>query len=127
MRSSLGLTLANILRYHKTTCLDQCSKYFLPLLYRRYVDDTFLTFTDQSYITLFQHCLNNQLPNLKCTVEFNINNKLPFLDIQLSLENQSFSTYIYRKNASSRHHFFRQYFIIHKLNAIQFDTNITLQ
>ena len=54
--SPLGPTLANIfLSHHETIWLDNYPPSFSPLLYRRYVDDTFLIFKNQSHITFFQN------------------------------------------------------------------------
>ena len=43
MGSPLGLTLPNaFLCYHGKICFQNCPSEFKPVIYRRYVDDTFL-------------------------------------------------------------------------------------
>ena len=45
MGSQLGPTLANVfLSYHEKIWLQNCPSEFKPVIYRRYVDDTFLLF-----------------------------------------------------------------------------------
>ena len=47
-------TLANaFLCHHEKNWLKDCPPHFQPILYRRYVDDTFLLFRDLSHIQLF--------------------------------------------------------------------------
>jgi hypothetical protein len=53
MGSPLGPLFANIfLFFHKTTWLNNCPTNCKPLLYRRYVDDTFLLFRSRDHIPL---------------------------------------------------------------------------
>ena len=71
---------------------------FYPSIYRRYVDDTFAIFSEESHCTEFLNTLNS-IPSLQFTIEKqNDQNELPFLDvlIQRSDENK-FKTSIYRK------------------------------
>ena len=46
---------ANIfLCFHETIWLEDCPKYYKPVLYKRYVDDTFIAFqTEISYSIIF--------------------------------------------------------------------------
>ena len=54
MGSCLGPSLANIfLGYHECNWLDNCPTTFKPLLYRRYVDDSFLFFRNPQHIPHF--------------------------------------------------------------------------
>ena len=49
MGSPLGSTLVNIfLEYHERRSLDNCPPIFKPVLYRRYIDDTFLLLRHES-------------------------------------------------------------------------------
>ena len=53
MGNPLGPTFANLfLCHHETNWLNNCPLHFKPKLYRRYVDDTFLLFSDPSHIPL---------------------------------------------------------------------------
>ena len=82
MGSPVAPVLANIfLAYHEQRWLQSCPQEFKPLLYRRYVDDTFLIFNDKSLIDQFLQYLNNKHSNIKFTRDLEQNNKLPFLDI----------------------------------------------
>ena len=96
--SPVAPILANIfLSYHEQRWLRDCPSEFKPILYRRYVDDTFLVFNDKSHIDKFLQYLNNKHPNIKFTQDLEQNNRLPFLDILIEHKNNSFSTSLYRK------------------------------
>lgn len=124
MGSPLGPTLANIfLSHHEKRWLDSCPPSFKPVIYRRYVDDTFLCFKDPSHIQQFLTFLNNQHTNIKFTSELSSNNSLPFLDCLVSIDplSHSLSTTVYRKPtftglATSYHSFCYSAF---KLNSIK--------
>ena len=99
MGNPLGPTLANaFLSHHEVEWLRDCPISFKPLLYRRYVDDTFLAFRSQEHIPLFLEYLNSKHPNIEFTSEKENDGNLPFLDILVSRQNDhSFKTSIYRK------------------------------
>ena len=98
MGSSLGLTFANIfLSYHEQIWLKNCPCEFKPVIYKRFVDDTFLLFRSKDHIEEFRCYLNCQHPNIKFTSEIEENNSILFLDIKIKRMNNSFSTSIYRK------------------------------
>ena len=98
MGSPLGPTLANVFMCHmEKKWLSQCPQEFKPVLYRRYVDDTFLLFKSDSHIELFLNYLNSQHPNISFTCDSEINEILPFLDIKIKRETNKFVTSIYRK------------------------------
>ena len=66
MGSPLGPTLANIfLCFHEQIWLDNCPVEFKPVIYRRFVDDTFLLFRSKEHIEKFCLYLNCQHPNIK--------------------------------------------------------------
>ena len=70
MGNPLGPTLANaFLSHHKVKWLDECPIQFKPLLYRRYVDDTFVVFKSQDHIPLFLQYLNSKHPHIEFTSE----------------------------------------------------------
>ena len=98
MGNPLGPTLANaFLVFHESKWLNECPENFKPLLYRRYIDDTFLVFKSEAHIPLFLDYLNSRHVNIKFTCEVESNNKLPFLDIEVERRGSTFSTSIYRK------------------------------
>ena len=77
--------------------LRNCPYGFKPVIYKRFVDDTFLLFRSKDHIEKFRAYLNCQHPNIKFTSEIEENNSISFLDIKVSRVNNSFSTNIYRK------------------------------
>ena len=98
MGSPLGPTLANVFMSHmEKRWLKDCPLEFKPILYRRYVDDSFLLFNSDQHIQQFLEYLNNKHESIKFTVELSKNNILPFLDIKIKKESNGFSTSIYRK------------------------------
>ena len=97
MGSPLGSIFANIfLSYYEQMWLKNCPCEFKPVMYKRYVDDTFLLFRSKDHIEKFQGYLNCEHPN-KFTSEIEENNSISFLDIKVSRVNNSFSANIYRK------------------------------
>ena len=98
MGNPLGPTFANcFLGFHEKNWLDDCPLSFKPLLYRRYVDDTFLLFRNSTHIPKFLSYLNNKHNNINFTVEHETDGELPFLDILLTRRGNQISTSIYRK------------------------------
>ena len=51
------------------------------LFYRWYVDDTFCLFNSDCGATIFFHYINSRHPNIRFTIEKQVNHKLPFLDV----------------------------------------------
>lgn len=71
----LGPTFANIfMSHHEKAWLDDCPLKFKPILYRRYVDDTFLLFRKKKNASSFLNYLNQKHPNIKFTMEEELNN-----------------------------------------------------
>ena len=94
----LGPTFANIfLCYHETTWLRDCPESFKPILYKRYVDDTFLLFRKPEHSQLFLDYLNSKHPNITFTMELEMDGKISFLDLNIERTNDSFVTSVYRK------------------------------
>ena len=68
---------------------------YKPLVYKRYVDDVFAVFRCVADRDAFFKVLNEAHPNLQFTME---NSKpLPFLDVSVSIENEAYTTEVYRK------------------------------
>lgn len=61
--------------------LNGCPTEIKPVLYRRYVDDTFCLFKHRDHIDKFLEYINNFHSNIKFTVDVQEDNKLPFLDV----------------------------------------------
>jgi hypothetical protein len=69
-----------------------------PLVWVRYVDDIFCLFTiDLIKIIEFQKRINCWHSNLKFTLEMEINQQIPFLDVMIIRSVDKFETTIYRK------------------------------
>ena len=81
MGSPLAPVLANLfLGHYENIWLN---KYHGPsvLFYRRYVDDTFCVFNTENEALSFFEFLNTQHPNIKFTMEKQVNKILAFLDV----------------------------------------------
>ena len=82
MGNPLGHTFVNLfLCFHENNWLIKCPLQFKPKLYRRYVDDIFLLFSDPSHIPLFRTYLNSQHPNINFSYEMEKDCTLNFLDV----------------------------------------------
>ena len=98
MGSPLGPTLANIFLGHKEVqWLNDCPAHYKPSYYRRYVDDIFVLFKDESHLELFKAYFNTQHSNMNFTSESEQDNALPFLDVYVSRDQSCFITSVYRK------------------------------
>ena len=99
----LGPTLANVfLCYHEKIWLQSFPSESKLVIYRRYVDDTFLLFRSKHRIKKFRNYLNRQHRNIRFTSEIENENSVSFLDIKISRENNKFTTSVYRKPTFSR-------------------------
>ena len=98
MGSPFEPTLANVFMcYFENIYLENCPSPFKPIVYRRFVDDTFLLFQSKDHVEKFKNYLNKQHKNIKFTSEIEENGSLSFLDIQIGRENNKFVTSVYRK------------------------------
>ena len=97
MGSTLGPTLAVFMCHFENTWLENCPSYFKPIVYRRFVDDTFLLFRSKDHLEIFRNYLNKQHKNIKFTSAIVENGSLSFFDIKISPENNKFVTSVYRK------------------------------
>ena len=102
MGSPLSAPMANLfLAHHEVKWLDECPDDFKPLLYRRYVDDTFMVFRRSEQIEQFFNFMNQRHPNIRFTKEYEVNGILNFLDLKVEkiMQNNlaSFRTSVFRK------------------------------
>ena len=98
MGNPLGPTMANIFMCNfERKWLDSCPAEFKPVYYRRYVDDTCVLFKKEEHIVSFKNYLNSCHRNINFTYEKETDNSLPFLDIKILRENNTFATSIFRK------------------------------
>ena len=96
MGGPLGPTLA-IFSWHISYIEGQLFDVpFKPNVYLRYVDDIFAVFSSvHDKFAFFDH-LNKQHPSLKFTCE-DAQDNLPFLDVNVTFENGTLNTTVYRK------------------------------
>ena len=95
MGSPLGPALANIfVGYCEALLFKGVNK---PLMYYRYVDETFAAFNDENECNEFLSHLNSLHPSLRFTFEKEYSPSLPFLDVLLKKNDNEFVTFIYRK------------------------------
>ena len=115
-------TLANIfMGHHEDIWLKNCPIEFKPTHYYRYVDDTFMVFNYRHQIEPFLNYVNSKHPNIHFTKEIEVDNALPFLDINIKKKNNKFETSIYRKPTFTGlgSSFFSSDPYIYKINAIK--------
>ena len=97
MGYSLGTTLANaFLCYHEKIWLQNCLSEFKPVIYRRYVDNTFLHFCSKHHIEKFRNYFDPQHKNIKFISEPENENSMSFL-VKITRDNNRFMTSFYRK------------------------------
>ena len=84
MGSSLSANMVNSFFCHyEQDCLENCSFDSKPLLYRRYVNNTFLVFRKKNAVKPFFNYSNSKHPNIKFTKEHKNKNKLSFLNAEV--------------------------------------------
>ena len=68
------------------------------LFYRRYVDDTFCLFHSENQALRFFDYINSRHPNIRFTMEKEVDHKIPFLDVLTNNNNTHFPvTSVYRE------------------------------
>ena len=102
MGSPLAPLLADIFMNHLCETSVANSTYeFLPRIFYRYVDDTFVIFRKFEHIFLFNNYINNLHHNIKFTYELESDGKLPFLDILIERDGFRFITSVFRKSSNT--------------------------
>ena len=97
MGSPLGPTLANaFLCHYEKERLGNCPVHFKPMIYKRYVDDTFVLFSSEEHLQLFVDFMNKQHQCIKLTSDTEHDNFFSFLDIKITCHNQQFKTSVYK-------------------------------
>ena len=124
MGSPLSPLLANLcMEFIEKEILDNCPPEIKPVTWLRYVDDIFLIYkeTDECFMEFFRY-VNSLIPSIQFTVEYEIDHKLPFLDV-LVMHNPTthkFTFTVYRKptNTENYIHFYSFHSPIVKSNII---------
>ena len=98
MGNPISPILANIfLCDFEANFLDKCPIDFRPCFYKRYVDDTFILFETEEQADSFLTYFNSKHPNLKFTIEKEIDCTISFLDVLIHKMTHNFATSVYRK------------------------------
>ena len=96
--SPLGPTMANVfLSFYEMKWLEQCPNELKSVFHRRYADDIFVLYESAEHLSKFHAYLNTCHPNMSFLFEQEINDKLPFLDVEVSRQQSKFVTTVYRK------------------------------
>ena len=70
--------------------------------YLRYADDILATFEKDQHSLIFLNFLNNKHPNIKFTIEKQVNHSTAFLDVFISgIDNQNLTLQTYHKSTYS--------------------------
>ena len=77
--------------------LENCPTQFIPVVYRKYVDDAFLRFPSTEDAENFKKYLNNQHKHFSFTSAVEQNESLSFLDIKINGKNNKSFTSADRK------------------------------
>ena len=96
MGSPLGPVLANIFMcsFEEKWVANVVSG---PSIWFRYVDDTFSLFESKAAASVFLNYLNTKHPNIEFTMELEENKEIPFLDVLIKRNLNTFTTTVHRK------------------------------
>ena len=101
MGSPLAPVLANLFMGHyEKECLSNYDG-VLPSYYTRYVDDIFSVFNSHDEAKRFFSYLNSRHPNVKFTMEKEVNQVIPFLDVLIDNRSNILNTTTYHKSTYS--------------------------
>jgi len=121
MGSCLSPVIANIfLNHFESNHIQNCPESIKPILYKRYLDDTFLLFDNENLAIQFFNYFNQKHKNISFTFEAEKENKISFLDVTVERCDNSFSTNVFRKNTFSGQgtNFFSNIFYKYKISSI---------
>ena len=95
MGSPLGLLMVNVFMCHLEEKLTRDG--LIPQLYRRYVDDTLARMPNTDAATMFLTTLNGLHPSLSFTMELSVDDRIPFIGIEIIKNGTKLETQVYRK------------------------------
>ena len=95
MGSPLGPLMANVFMYHLEEKLTRDG--LMPQLYKRYVDDTLARMPSAVAAAEFLSTLNGLHPSLTFTMELPVDNKIPFIGIEIVKNGTKLETQVYSK------------------------------
>jgi len=99
MGSPLGPLLANVFMCHFEEKLTRDG--LMPHLYRRYVDDTLARMPNTDAATVFLTTLNGLHPSLTFTMELPVDDRIPFIGIEIIKNGTKLETQVYRKSTNT--------------------------
>ncbi|BHF62379.1 hypothetical protein SprV_0200536100 [Sparganum proliferum] len=112
-----GLIAEAVLQRLEQLAFSSCP----PKFWARYVDDTFVVIK-RSEVKAFRALLNSIFPDIQFTMEEEVNNQLPFLDVQITrLTDGKIRTTVYRKATNTRRilHFRSNHPVGHKRSCVR--------
>ena len=87
--------MANVFMCHLEEKLTRDG--LIPHLYRRYVDDTLARMPNTDAATMFLATLNGLHPSLSFTMELSVDDRIPFIGIEIIKNGTKLETQVYRK------------------------------
>ena len=96
---TLGRVMANVFMCHLEEKLTRDG--LMPYLYRRYVDDTLARMPNTDAATMFLTTLNGLHPSLTFTMELPVNDRIPFIGIEIIKNGTKFETQVNRKSTNT--------------------------
>ena len=99
MGSPFGPLMANIFMCHLEEKL--AGDGLMPHLYRRYVDDTLARMPKTDAATMFLTTLNGLYPSLSFTMELPVDDRIPFIGIEVIKNGTKLETQVYRKSTNT--------------------------
>ena len=97
MGSPLAPVLANLFMDHYEKEWLSNYDWVSPCYHTRYVDDIFSVFNSYDEAKRFASYLNSRHPNIKFTMETEVNKFIPFLDVLIDNRNNILNTTTYYK------------------------------
>lgn len=95
MGSPLGPLMANVFMRHLEEKLARDG--LMPHLYSRYIDDTLARMSNTDAATKFLSTLNGLHPSLLFTMELPVDDRIPFIGIDIIKNGTKLETQVYRK------------------------------
>jgi len=99
MGSPLGPLFANVFMCHLEEKLTRDG--LMLQLYRRYVDDTLARMPNTDAATVFLTTLNGLHPSLTFTMELPVDDRIPFIGIEIIKNGTKLETQVYRKSTNT--------------------------
>ena len=101
MGSTLAPVLANLFMGNNEKLWIENFQGTPPSYYRRYVDDIFSVFNNSFEAKEFFNYINTRHPNIKFTMETEVNKIIPFLDVLIDNSKNILKTSTYHKSTYS--------------------------